>query len=64
MSVDVEGVKQLVVVMSQQVQTSGPRLNDADNLMTQHNETVNTSEGQMQYSSLVLGFSLQGCVVH
>lgn len=34
MSVDVEGIEQLVVIMSQQVQTSGSRLDDADDLET------------------------------
>lgn len=32
-SVDVEGVQQLVVIMSQQVQTSRSRLDDTDHLM-------------------------------
>lgn len=30
--VDVEGVQEVVVIMSQQVQTSGSRLDDADDL--------------------------------
>lgn len=32
-SVDVEGVEQLVVVVGQQVQTSGPGFNDIDDLL-------------------------------
>lgn len=40
MSVDVEGIQQLIVVVSEQVQTSGPRLDDTDDLRTRgHSST-------------------------
>lgn len=39
-SVDVEGVQQLIVIMSQQVQTSGSRLDDTDDLMTTQQLTL------------------------
>lgn len=38
--VDVEGVQQVVVIMSQQVQTSGSRLNDADDLTVKQQSTL------------------------